>query len=407
MFCFFFEKIPPPKIIGSKRTLLFRNVDERVKAGELAQYLGAFATVLKVTIPAPNDEPLGYAFVEFFTDEDALRVFEHVRDPRCPPMPAPHSCRLSVQWPVLFDSEGPQQHASMRTRNWSGLCSFGRVPVGLVPLAAAGVALASIVASFVLAKLHGRIPSDLLLVPISFAAVGAPERFVYAVGMALVAALLLVVAAVVDPLFRFVARELPPTQSAYALGARLSAPLVVAGLLVHAAVPLDESASHLLGATPELAVLTLQSSVHQGAASLLFLAGTLHVYCVVNLLAACRSHAAITPLFVVSPDSYRTKYSCLLVLLLLPLAILLHPAAVFFVGAPADLSFEVRLLANAFAQYATVGALLAFFVSYRHELAQLHVVQMLGSRADFDRAMRPPPPPSAAPAPQQQREKND
>jgi hypothetical protein len=384
----------PPKPHGQKRTLLFRNVDERVKAAELAQFLAPFATVLKVTIPAPNDEPLGYAFVEFFTDEDALRVFEHVRDPRCPVMPGVN-CRLSVHWPVLFESE---QARLPRARVWAGLRSFGRYPVSVVPLLAAFVAVLTIVAAFALAKASGRIPSDLLFVPISFAAIGSPERFVYATGMAVVASLLAAVAVLVDPLFRFVGGELPASHSAYVTGARISAPFAVLGLLLHAMVPLDDAALHLLGATPQLAQLTLQSSVHQGAASLFFMAGMLHIYCVVNVLAACRGVAAITPLFTVAPESYRSKYSCLLVLLLIPLAVVLHPVAVYFLGAPIELSLDQSLLANALSQYMTVGAMLAFFVSYRHELAQLHLAQMLGSRADFDRAMRPPP--SLPPQPQ-------
>jgi hypothetical protein len=37
----------PPKVEGSNRTLLFRNLDERVKANELAKFLSQFATVEK------------------------------------------------------------------------------------------------------------------------------------------------------------------------------------------------------------------------------------------------------------------------------------------------------------------------------------------------------------------------
>jgi hypothetical protein len=410
----------PPKVEGSNRTLLFRNLDERVKANDLAKFLSQFATVsqnpflfiffnviadsfsllqvLKVNIPAPDNEPLGYAFVEFFSDEDAARVFEHVRDPRCPVLPEVN-CRLSVHYPMLFESDQSRVPSSQKPRVWAGLRSFGRIHVGAVPFLAAVIAFVTIVLCFFLAKRGGRIPDDLLVVPISFAAVGSPERFVYAAGISAVTGLLLFVAFVLDPFFRFLAAELPADRRAYVLGARVSGPLASLGLILQAIVPLDDSASHLLGTTPELAVLTLQSTVHQAAASLFFMAGTLHVYCVVNVLAACRDVPGITTFFAVSPDSYRTKYTCLLVLLLIPLAIVLHPAAVHIVGVSIDLSFDLRLLANAAAQFITVGSMLAFFVSYRYELSSIHFSQFLGSRGNFDRAMRPPAPPPNVRAP--------
>lgn len=346
--------------------------------------------MLKVTIPAPDNEPLGYAFVEFFSDDDAARVFEHVRDPRCPVLPGVN-CRLSVHYPMLFESD--QSRVPTKPRVWAGLRSFGRIHVGAVPFLAAILAFFTIAISFALAKHSRRIPADLLVVPISFAAVGSPERFVYAAGLSLVTALLLFVAFVLDPFFRFLSSELPADRRAYVLGARISGPLAALGLFIQAIVPLDDSASHLLGSTPELATLTLQSTVHQAAASLFFMVGTLHVYCVVNVLAAARDVPGITQFFTVSQDSYRTKYTCLLVLLLIPLAIVLHPAAVHVFGVPIDLSFDLRLLANAAAQFATVGSMLAFFVSYRYELASVHFSQFLGSRGNFDRAMRPPAPP--------------
>jgi hypothetical protein len=319
-------------------------------------------------------------------------VFEHVRDPRCPVLPGV-GCRLSVHFPMLFESDQSRMPSSLKPRVWAGLRSFGRIHVGAAPFLAAVLAFVTIALCFALAKRGGRIPDDLLVVPISFAAVGAPERFVYAAGLSAVTALLLFVAFVLDPFFRFLAAELPADRRAYVLGARLSGPLAALGLLLQAIVPLDESASHLLGTTPELAQLTLQSTVHQAAASLFFMAGTLHVYCVVNVLAAARDVPGITAFFVVSHDSYRTKYTCLLVLLLIPLAIVLHPAAVHIFGMPIDISFDLRLLANAAAQFITVGSMLAFFVSYRHELASIHFSQFLGFRGNFDRAMRPPAPP--------------
>jgi hypothetical protein len=121
-----------------------------------------------------------YAFAEFFTDQDALRVYEHLIDAKCPLLENKH--RLQVAWPNLFtEQHATPQTTMMRRRMWGSLLSLGRFSLASLPRLAALLAVACIGSCFLIAKNNEHIPNDLLFIPISLAACGAPERHVYAV----------------------------------------------------------------------------------------------------------------------------------------------------------------------------------------------------------------------------------
>lgn len=148
-----------------------------------------------------------YAFVEFFSEADAQRVYEHLHDERAPLF---HKRRLHAGFPNLFDESTPNAAPSAPRRRLLGsIVPLGRMSVSKVPRYAALVAALTIGLCFIVAKHLEHIPADLLLVPISFAACGAPERYIYAVGLGVVAALLLFTALLLGNAFAFVAREAP------------------------------------------------------------------------------------------------------------------------------------------------------------------------------------------------------
>lgn len=121
-----------------------------------------------------------YAFAEFFTEQDALRVYEHLSDAKCALFENKH--RLQVAWPNLFaEQPATPQTTVARRRMWGNLLSLGRFSLSSLPRLAALLAVVCIGCCFFIAKNNEHIPNDLLFVPISLAACGAPERHVYAV----------------------------------------------------------------------------------------------------------------------------------------------------------------------------------------------------------------------------------